>query len=507
MAFLGRLAGGLSIEPDSKTPTSNTKHTRAPSAKELDAIELQDRGNLASQRSSEEPASPASVYSPERKNDPFKTPEVSKTPNELESSQPPTPTRQTAASMIPSWSYPKRNKWRILCACLIYFGNGMSDSAPGALLPYIERWYSIGYAIVSLIWIANAAGFISAAFVTDPILQKLGRAKTLMGSEAFMMAAYVIISCTPSFPVVVVAYLIMGFGNAVNLALNNVFCANLADSTVILGLAHGSYGVGGIVAPLIATAMVSNGIHWSRFYLIPLGVRAACFAFAGWSFWSYEKDGTTQFANSLQQLATRQGREVTKMQLLGRALKNKTTLIGALFIFAYQGAEVSESGWFISYLINYRNGNPAKVGYVTSGFWAGITVGRFTLTHVAHRIGEKRFVFAMGIGVMIFQLMCWFIPNIVGEAVSMAILGLMLGPVYPCAATVFTKLLPGNIQTIAISFISSAGSSGGAVVPFITGLIAQGAGTFVLHPICIGAYVLMLGCWSILPKVKKRAEE
>ena len=162
---------------------------------------------------------------------------------------------------------------------------------------------------------------------------------------------------------------------------------------------------------------------------------------------------------------------------------------------------------FISYLINYRGGDPAKVGYVTAGFWAGITLGRFTLTHVAHRVGEKRFVFAMGVGVIIFQLMAWFVPNVIGDAVSVAILGLLLGPVYPCAATVFTKLLPGNMQTTSISFISSMGSSGGAVVPFLTGLIAQGAGTWVLHPICVGVYALMLGCWAILPRLKKMAAE
>ena len=51
------------------------------------------------------------------------------------------------------------------------------------------------------------------------------------------------------------------------------------------------------------------------------------------------------------------------------ALQNKVTVIGALFIFAYQGAEVAVSGWIISYLINYRDGDPAKVGYVTAGFW------------------------------------------------------------------------------------------------------------------------------------------
>ncbi|SMQ54172.1 unnamed protein product [Zymoseptoria tritici ST99CH_3D7] len=493
----------------------STKVTRinsaGPSIEELDSIELADHGNLSGKSSYDVHVTPTGLQTPEEAYTPcYSTERLAKTPNELECSQPPTPRQATATGVLPSFFYPSMNKWRVLAACLIYFSNGMSDAAPGALIPYIEKGYHIGYAIVSLIWVANAVGFISAAFITDTINGRLGRAKTHMMSEALMMVAYAIIVGGPPFPVVVVAFLLMGFGNAINLALNNVFCANLADSTVILGLAHGSYGIGGIVAPLIATAMVSNGIFWARYYLITLGLRVLCFAFAGWSFWNYEKEGTTQFANSLQQMASRQAAEElgapSAIKLLGRALKNKTTIIGALFIFAYQGAEVSESGWFISYLIDYRNGDPAKVGYVTSGFWAGITLGRFTLTHLAPIIGEKRFVYILGAGSMAFQVMAWTIPNIIGNAVAVSILGLLLGPVYPCAQTVFTKLLPGNLQMIAISFIASAGSSGGAVVPFLTGLIAQSAGTFVLHPICIGFFALMLVCWTILPKVQKRVE-
>ena len=96
----------------------------------------------------------------------------------------------------------------------------------------------------------------------------------------------------------------------------------------------------------------------------------------GYTFWTYEHEGANHFHTSLEQISFRQSRagaeEPSKMQLMGRALKIRTTLIGALFIFAYQGAEVSESGWYISYLIDYRNGDPARVGYVTSGFWAGV---------------------------------------------------------------------------------------------------------------------------------------
>jgi fucose permease len=486
-------------------------HSKGPSVRELDSIELADHGNLSGKVTYECHEMPTGLQTPEEAYTPWNdTDRVNKTPNELECSQPPTPRQSTAASVIPSFFYPHMNKWRVLAACLIYFGNGMSDAAAGALIPSMEKYYSIGYAIVSLIWVTNAVGFISAAFVVDSINGRLGRAKTHMLSEAIVIAASATIAGGPPYPVVVVAYLVMGFGNALNLALNNVFCANLADSTVILGLAHGTYGIGGIVAPLLATAMVSNGIFWARFFLITLSIRVLCFFLAGWSFWNYEKEGTTQFANSLQQIASRQAAQESgppsALKMLARATRNRTTIIGALFIFAYQGGEVALSGWNTSFLIDFRKGDPAKVGYVTSGFWAGITIGRFTLTYLAPRVGEKRFVYAMGIGAIAFQLLAWLIPNIIGNAVAVAILGLLLGPVYPCAQTIFAKLLPGNLQMSAISFISSAGSSGGAVVPFLTGLIAQIAGTFVMHPICIGFFTFMLLCWTILPKVSKRQE-
>lgn len=154
-------------------------------------------------------------------------------------------------------------------------------------------------------------------------------------------------------------------------------------------------------------------------------------------------------------------------------------------------------------LNRYRHGDPKKVGYVTSGFWAGLTIGRFVLTHFTGRVGEKNFVAGMTLGCLAFQLLVWFVPNIIGEAgkingprwvecvadqswtVAVAIIGLLIGPVYPCAQTVFTRLLPGHYQVFAIGFISSMGSSGGAIVPFVTGLIAQAASTVVLHPICI----------------------
>lgn len=420
---------------------------------------------------------------------------------------PHTPVNQETVDAIPAQPSLSQTKWRVLSACLMNLGNGLNDSAPGALIPYIEKDYGIGYAIVSLIFVTNALGFILAAPCTHALEAKLGRSRAYALSMGLLATGYVVIICKPPFPAIVASFFPLGFGMALNLALNNVFCANLVNGTAALGFLHGSYGIGGIMGPLLATAMASNGIRWSLYYCINLSISVINLAIGAWTFRGYEKDLPAQLLHALQQTASRQDyRAPNKKQLLKQAVKNKTTLLGALFIFAYQGAEVSVSGWVVSFLISYRNGDPSRVGYVSAGFWAGITVGRFVLSHPAHLLGEKFAVVILVVGSAAFQLMTWLIPNVVGDAVAVAVVGLLLGPVYPCATTVFTKLLPRAVQVSSLSFISAMGSSGGAVSPFFTGLLAQKVGTFVLHPICIGLYGVMLMGWACLPKISKRSE-
>lgn len=283
-------------------------------------------------------------------------------------------------------------------------------------------------------------GFVSAAFIVEALRAQFGRSRTLILANAFLVCGYIPIVCTPPFPVVVFCFFLLGLGMAINLALGNVFTGNLQNSTQMLGLMHGSYGLGGTLGPLIATAMVtSGGLVWSRFYIMTLSMAIFNAAFAGWSFWHYEKESSTNLTPLTVMRSTHSGRQSTEplanddnrpavaqstvkppgqFSSMVKSFRSKIVLLGALFIFAYQGAEVSISGWVISFLLATRHGDPSSVGYVTSGFWGGITVGRLVLSHPAHKIGEKIFVYGVVVGAAAFQMLVWFVPNIVGDAVA-----------------------------------------------------------------------------------------
>ncbi|TWU72814.1 hypothetical protein ED733_004422 [Metarhizium rileyi] len=406
----------------------------------------------------------------------------------------PDPAPDAVDAVMSVWN-PFMNRFRLLSLCLCILGDGLSDSAAGALIPYMEKYYGIGYAVVSLIFVGQALGFVVAAAMLDMMRAKLGRAKLLAVSQTCMALGYIPLVATGPFVLVIFAFFSVGFGLAINVAMGNTFCGVLQDGTLILGLLHGTYGIGGISGPLMATALVTVAdVIWSRYYLITLGVVLISLAMSLWSFWSFERE------------QTRRGPDGAFLPGMMSALKLRVVLLGAIFIFAYQGAEVSISGWVISFLIHVRDGDPSSVGYVSSGFWAGITAGRFFLSGPAQRIGEKRFVYALVTGAIAFQILVWLVPNIVGNAVAVSIVGLLLGPVYPCSAAVFMRAMSHRHALSGMGTISACGSLGGAVAPFFTGMLAQAVGTYVLHPIVIGLFVVMLVCWYAMPADEKRSD-
>ena len=60
---------------------------------------------------------------------------------DLEMSRPASPhdSEQPGVDVVQTFSNPPMNRFRMLSVCLMLFGNGLGDSAPGALIPYMEK--------------------------------------------------------------------------------------------------------------------------------------------------------------------------------------------------------------------------------------------------------------------------------------------------------------------------------------------------------------------------------
>ncbi|CAN3357491.1 bypass of stop codon protein 6 [Diutina catenulata] len=389
---------------------------------------------------------------------------------------------------------PPRNRWRTIACILWGFSLGFSEAAPGALLPYMEEYYSVNYAEVSCIWVSNAVGFIIIALVSDKIEPLLGKQRALLVSCVFNVIMYALVASGTVFTVVVVGFLFGGMGAGIGLAQTNVFLSRMQRKARLLSFLHAAYGIGATVSPLIATAIVNAGIAWHYFYLILLGL--------------YSVNGINlfmSFGNAHDLLPWQAEGEALSGNLMP-AVRAPVTWYLSLFLFFYQGAEVAMAGWIVTFLLDYRHGDPSTVGYVASGFWGGLTIGRLVLTNMISRYSIRRGVFIVSLLSIMLVALAWVIPKVVAVAVLTCLAGIFIGPNAPLmmAFSSTEGLIPRKIQVTTITVVSAFGCSGGALFPFLTGLISQSAGTYVIMPIFISLYGAMAIMWMLLPNVERK---
>ena len=296
---------------------------------------------------------------------------------------------------------------------------------------------------------------------------------------------------------------------------------NLANTNELLGLLHGFYGIGATISPVIATSMVSTyGLQWYHFFYVMAGAVTVELVLATITFW-----GRTGKKFRQSEAGPHGGKGPMKT-----AMKNRVTWTCSLFLLAYVGSEgmssvvftvimeardhesspsrtVSLGGWIVTFMIRVRHGAPFASGMTATGFWLGITLGRFVLGFVTPRIGERLAVAIYLALAMGLEILFWLVPQFIVSAVAVAFLGFFLGPLFPAAIVATTKLLPQRLHVSAIGFASAVGGGGAAVVPFAAGAIAQAKGVQTLQPIVLGLLGALFLLWLSLPKIPRHAHD
>jgi MFS family permease len=90
------------------------------------------------------------------------------------------------------------------------------------------------------------------------------------------LIAYIVIAVHPPYPVLVIIFMLAGFGNGLADAAWNAWIGNMANPNEVLGFLHAFYGLGAVLAPLIATTMITKGnrLPWYYFYYVMVHLRS-----------------------------------------------------------------------------------------------------------------------------------------------------------------------------------------------------------------------------------------
>ncbi|RSL58855.1 hypothetical protein CEP54_007566 [Fusarium duplospermum] len=379
------------------------------------------------------------------------------------------------------------NKLQLATFCLASLLNGFNDGSLGAILPYMEKDYSIGYAVVSLIFIGQGIGSLFAAIFLDDLYPRLGQVDVFRIANIGALLGYIPIVAAAPFPLIPIAFSFVGFGTTINKILGKTLCSHIPNQPFLSEILYGFYGIGATASPVLATAMVTTAcMHWSRFYIINFSLAVSVLALSSWLLRCYEKDPNMN-PRDLEMSAAD-----IAMADIPQILCPRTVLLGAIFILAYRGVEASISGWTIAFLIDTHTGNPALLGYVLASFWAGIAVGRFSSSDIEERFSQNSLVYGSVILASAFQLLVWFMPNVNSITIMTFAVGAMLGPIYPRVESMFMRQMEEKGSYKKVVTTTAIGSLGGSIASFLTGLLAQVVGTSGLHPVVLALLAIML---------------
>lgn len=399
---------------------------------------------------------------------------------------------------------PHRNVYRVLATYGWGLAAGMTDGVIGSLLPFIEKHYDVNYAVVSTLWLGTAIGFIVVGLFGHLIDAKLGKCKSLLLGTTCHIIMCIILCTGTVFPVIVIGMFFGGLGMAINLGLMNTFLPSVGAQ--YLTIFNGFYGIGACTGPLIGTLMTDRGIRWNYFYFVLLGISVFDFCSMGLTFKGLDQDleeYTVEFDKDEEDNTNSSGQK--REHDFMAAFKDYRSWLGCIFVSFYQGSEVSLGGWVVTFILTYRKGNPSSVGYVSSGFWAGVTVGRFLLTTILiNKLGSRRSILILIALIVPFDILTWLIPETIAAAVFASMAGVFIGPIYTLMMVWISKNLPRKIRLVSIVLMCAFGSSGGSAVPFMVGMLSQIKGTFVLHPIFLGCYAMMFMAWVSLPNTERK---
>ncbi|GAA5889930.1 hypothetical protein JCM6882_004369 [Rhodosporidiobolus microsporus] len=391
-----------------------------------------------------------------------------------------------------------RRGWLRVAACCMSAGSlGWHDACGGPLIPDIQARLALDYTQVSLIFIGSFIGYLVASLLNVALVRRFGLAKVFALGAALQICGCVALAAGLPFVPFVTAYGLAGLGLALQDAQLNTHISGLANSSAILGVAHALYGLSGMVAPIVATALLERRMPFYAFYYTNLAwsILTAIAVLIGFNLWSPTGVASLPQVDERAPLLPERPDVPVSISVV---LRSRAVVAALVFVVLYVGSEIGEAGWIASFLLHERGGG-VRSGWGTAAFFAGITTSRVLLLPINRLLGEKRAVTVYIIIAAAAQVVVWVVRDYWVDLSAVLLFGFAFGPMYPIAISLVTKSTPQSYHSAAVGLMACLGQAGSAFFPFVVGALSERFGVAVLQPVQLVLAAVMLAAWLAIP--------
>ncbi|TKW58925.1 Bypass of stop codon protein 6 [Colletotrichum tanaceti] len=378
---------------------------------------------------------------------------------------------------------------------------GLFVSTIGVTIPHIQEDYRLTDIHVSAIFLVGPVGYCLASPLSNRVHLRFGqRGIAVLGPACHLLFA-VAGALHPPFPVLLLAAGVGSFGMGL---LDGSWCAwvaGLKNANALSGILHGSFSVGAALCPYLAGIMLSanEGLWYQWFHVLLIAsaveLLVLCLAFR-------HEDSERYHSSKDYSAPEASGDKVDQRKVL----KYSATWVYAAYLLADVGTESTVSGWVVAFMLRVRNADTYASSICSSGFWAGMAVGRVALGVVTDKLGARRAVVLYLVLAPVFVVLFMLVRVLWVSVLSMSLIGFLMGPLFPSCIVQLVQFLPKELHISAVSFVASIGQIGGAVLPYLLGAITQVIGLWVFPYMLLAQFSAMLLLWTLSLRLLRNDE-
>ena len=388
----------------------------------------------------------------------------------------------------------------------LFFIFGGITSLNDVIIPKLKELFTLSYFQALLVQSAFFAAYFVVGIPGAALVKKLGYMRSAVAGLLTMMAGcllFIPASQTAVYGVFLMALFVLASGVVIVQVVSNPLISLLGPQATVssrLTFAQAFNSLGTTIFPIVGTVLILGSLA---------NVSAA--ELSGAALDAYRTAETRTIVNTYLGLAAALAVVAGVVWLFRNALKNEQHeassmsfgaikgfmftrprfSFGALCIFLYVGAEVAIGSLIVNYLMqsNVMGLSQQSAGEMIAWYWGGAMVGRFIGSAVLRVVSPGK-VLAFNAAAVIALLLISTNTSGTVSGYSLLAIGLANSIMFP---TIFTLACEGlGARAADGSGIINVAIVGGAIVPPLTGLVADATGSLAL------AFIIPALCYAVI---------
>ena len=369
--------------------------------------------------------------------------------------------------------------------------NDMMQALLPAIYPTLKAQFHLNFAQIGLVTLA----FQCTASLFQPVVGYFADLKPMPYSLALGMvstlAGLLVLSVAPSYPVLLIAAMMIGLGSAV-FHPESSRVARMASGGRY-GLAQSVFQVGGntgqAISPLTAALLVATYGQRSIIWYAGLALLGIITLF---------NIGTWYKNHGLKRIKSHQAVRDSGLPK-GKVVLSLTILLMLIFSKFFYLASISS--YYTFYLI-HSFGVSVRNAQVHLFFFLGaVAVGTLVGGPLGDKIGRKYVIWFSILGMLPFTLMLPY-ADLFWTGILSVVIGLIMASAFPAIVVYAQELLPGRVGMISGLFFGFSFGMGG-IGAAVLGALADATSIAYVYKVC--AFLPAIGLLAVfLPSFKAK---